>query len=426
MLRSFRQFQKGLASKKYCSMVIKINPELAKQMLKLNTQNRQYRDTRSEALAQDMRDGCWARTGESITFRSDRVVLSGQHRLEAIIKSGTTQQFVVVFNTDKSAPMYEGMGVRFTPNDHLARNGFKHLAIDFNGGAIIKHMRYAFDNPRAGMKAPEVITLAKKYEEEVSFSHECFKNIRTPRIAIAPVLAVVARAIHCHPHKKSDIKRFCSVLRDGMSLDESGNPTVVQNRDHLAVVLRDALLQQRNHKGADICHTYRKAETALYRYIHNIELNAHISPTRDELFPIAEDEAPQSGNPAETRYFVVPSKVLRCSALSVDIKKMVSRQCLPLKSKKMTRVMRPDDKVCVLGFDKLGWMARLTGSIKKVNANGNEVNISLKDGKVIKGPVVSSIWSSLNMLKKNKMPVSVFASSIRILEERDYQRLVTQ
>jgi len=424
MIRTFGQFRKGLAAKKFTAMTIKVSPELAKEMLKRNKSNRKYSDARAEKLAEDMRNGLWRRTGEAISFKSDGELLSGQHRLNAIIKSGTTQEFAVSFCSDNDATMYEGMGVRFTANDHLARNGFSNLAMA-NGGAVIRHMRFALNNPRGGMRAHEVIAFAKKYEEAVSFATECFKGIKDRRVAIAPILAVIARAYCAKPSKRSEIKKFCSILRDGViPKNPTGSPVVLEDRDRCPMFLRETLIQQRNHKAADISQTYRKAETALARYLYNKDLNARLVGSRDELFPIPEDENPQEVSGTDTRYFCVPSKVLRCPVLSVpEIKKMISKQCVPLKNKRMISVMRPNDKVCVLGFNSKGYTARLAGSIKKVNVKGGDISILLKDGKMVNGPLVSSIWSSLNSLKKSKMPIKVFASSVRALDERDFERL---
>jgi hypothetical protein len=423
MIRSFSQFKKGLAATKFTAMTIKIDPPLAKEMLKRNKQNRRYRDTRAEKLAEDMRNGLWRRTGEAISFLRDGILLSGQHRLNAIIKSGTTQEFTVAFCADSDATMFEGVGVKFTANDHLARNGFRNLA-DANGGAIIRHMRLAFNNPRGGLRAHEVINFADKYKESVSFAAECFKGIKDRRIAIAPVLAVIARAYCARPSKRADIKRFCSIMRDGVIPKvATGGPVVLEERDRCPMAMRELLIQQRNHKASDIQQTYRKMETALVRFLEKRDLASPLFGAREELFPIQEDETPVEAATASTRYFCIPTKALKVDILSKGkVKSLMKQQILPLRDKKMTRIMRSNDKFCVLGFNGKGYAARICGSIKKVDVRGRDIRLVLKDSQVVNGPLLNSVRSALTGIKQ--MPARVFASSIRALDQRDFERLV--
>jgi len=420
MMRSFSQFRKGLAAKKFTAMTIRIGPPLAREMLKKNKQNRKYSESRAEKLAQDMRDDLWRKTGESISFLKNGTLLSGQHRLNAIIKSGTNQEFTVAFCADEDATMYEGMGVRFTADDHLARNGFKNLSA-VKGGAVIRHMRFAFGNPRGCMRAHEVIAFAKKYEQAVSFAAECFAGIRDRRIAIAPILAVIARAFCARPSKRGEIKRFCAIMRDGVIGKGGDGPVVLEDRDRCPMAMRELLIQQRNHKAADIMQTYRKMEASLSRFLEKRDLDTPLFGAREEFFPIPEDEAPKTGAGA-TRYFCIPSVALDVKVLTVPkLKTLVGKQSLPLKNKKMTRIMRPNDKFCVIGFNGKGYAAKLCGAIKQVNAKGREISLLSKDAKIVNGPLINSIRSSLSCIKN--MPVRVFASSIRSLDEREYERL---
>jgi hypothetical protein len=68
-------------------------------------------------------------------------------------------------------------------------------------------------------------------------------------------------------------------------------------------------------------------------------------------------------------------------------------------------------------------MARISGSIKKVDVKGKDVKILVKESQIINGPLINSVRSSLNSLN-NDMPVRVFAASIRALDQRDFERIV--
>lgn len=75
---------------------IQITPSMAKEMLKHNTHNRPYSDATVRKYTQLMRDGKWGLSPDSIGFDVEGKLMNGQHRLSAVINSGTTQTFFVV------------------------------------------------------------------------------------------------------------------------------------------------------------------------------------------------------------------------------------------------------------------------------------------------------------------------------------------
>ena len=76
----------------------KITPALAKKLLEKNTSNRPLSPGHVDTLAAAMTRGEWQLTGESIKISSENVLLDGQHRLHAVVKSGVTIDMVVVEN----------------------------------------------------------------------------------------------------------------------------------------------------------------------------------------------------------------------------------------------------------------------------------------------------------------------------------------
>lgn len=69
--------------------------------------------------ARDMHDGNWLWTGEPIQVDHDGYVRNGQHRLLAVIESGTTQDFVVVHNIDPQAQLVIDVGRTRTIGNQL-------------------------------------------------------------------------------------------------------------------------------------------------------------------------------------------------------------------------------------------------------------------------------------------------------------------
>lgn len=72
-----------------------ITPEIAAEMLKMNTNNRSLREKKVAALAASMAKGEWVLSNDAIVISEGNVLLNGQHRLQAVIKSGVACPFIV-------------------------------------------------------------------------------------------------------------------------------------------------------------------------------------------------------------------------------------------------------------------------------------------------------------------------------------------
>lgn len=72
-----------------------ITPEMAAEYLKHNTDNRSLRTGHIEYLANAMKRGEWVLSHQGIAFNEHGVLVDGQHRLHAVIKSGVTIDMVV-------------------------------------------------------------------------------------------------------------------------------------------------------------------------------------------------------------------------------------------------------------------------------------------------------------------------------------------
>lgn len=77
-----------------------ISPELAKTLLEANTHNRAVSNVRVDSMARNMAAGEWKLTPETISFGTDGVLLNGQHRLKAVVKSGVSVPFLIAYDAD--------------------------------------------------------------------------------------------------------------------------------------------------------------------------------------------------------------------------------------------------------------------------------------------------------------------------------------
>jgi hypothetical protein len=106
-----------------------ITPEVAAEMLKSNTNN--YR-TVSEAVIQryikDLESGLWTHTTASIAFTSSGVLVDGQHRLHAIVRSGESVWMFVLRNLPEefTDDPNQDKGKMRTVSKYLEKTGIKH------------------------------------------------------------------------------------------------------------------------------------------------------------------------------------------------------------------------------------------------------------------------------------------------------------
>jgi hypothetical protein len=103
--------------------IVDVTPGLAKEWLDHNTHNRNIREQVVDGYAVDMAAGHWPENGQSIKFSVTGVLLDGQHRLAAIVKSGVTLRMLVVRNLPDETQMTMDTGAKRTFADVLRLNG---------------------------------------------------------------------------------------------------------------------------------------------------------------------------------------------------------------------------------------------------------------------------------------------------------------
>lgn len=105
--------------------IMRITPEIAREMMKLNTKNRKL-DKRNALLLRDaILQGEWYMNGEAIIFAADGSLLNGQHRLWAIIASEAAVDVLVVRGVDPASFKTLDSGRARRAGEVLAMDGEK-------------------------------------------------------------------------------------------------------------------------------------------------------------------------------------------------------------------------------------------------------------------------------------------------------------
>jgi hypothetical protein len=101
----------------------KVGPAKAKAFLDKNERNRPLNDKLVDLYAYDMKQGKWVFNNDAICFNSQGALSNGQHRLNAIIRSGQTCEFVVIRKMEDDAFKYMDTQKKRTAADVLAIEG---------------------------------------------------------------------------------------------------------------------------------------------------------------------------------------------------------------------------------------------------------------------------------------------------------------
>ncbi len=104
---------------------VMVTPELANQLLELNTFNRPIRNRRVKHYSNQMKDGHWIFNGDSIRLSKSGVILDGQHRLLGVLDSKKPQVWNVITGLDDAAFQSIDTGANRSSGDMLASLGYK-------------------------------------------------------------------------------------------------------------------------------------------------------------------------------------------------------------------------------------------------------------------------------------------------------------
>ncbi len=159
-----------------------ISPDIAKTMLSSNKDNRKLSKATVNHYSREMTLGNWQLTPHGISFDIDGKLIDGQHRLTAIVVSGTSQMFMVFSNVPKSTFKVLDTGKKRNAGDMLSILNVKNST---NVSATInKYMALANGNSGPAIKVSNTIVLdvynknAATIDEIVSSSYVMYRKLK--------------------------------------------------------------------------------------------------------------------------------------------------------------------------------------------------------------------------------------------------------
>lgn len=103
--------------------ILDVSPELAATWLSRNPNNRNLRKGVVDSYARDMEAGRWRLNGETVKFSAAGNLYDGQHRLNAVVQSGTTVPMVVIRGLGDDVMPTVDAGAKRSYSDALKLSG---------------------------------------------------------------------------------------------------------------------------------------------------------------------------------------------------------------------------------------------------------------------------------------------------------------
>lgn len=212
--------------------IVSVNPEKAKEFLEKNNANRNLSKHKVSEYVRDMRHGDWNILTQ-ISFDRDGNLLDGQHRLNAVVQSGETIDFIVVRGEDSNSVGYDRGKLRSIA-DTMAMNG---MAKGIANNNAVGALRFILNEVYAkGHQATDsmIMEYAEEYEKEMTLALKlsCTATSK-PLLKKAAAIASLYFALRCGVEEKT-LLRFCEVVNTGMSQSDI---------EFSAVIVRNYILE---------------------------------------------------------------------------------------------------------------------------------------------------------------------------------------
>ena len=197
---------------------INLTPNIAKELLKSNYQKqRNISESRVNAYAQDMLSGSWVLNGETFALDQNGMLLNGQHRCTAVVKSGIT--IPAIFVTGLSTESFKTIDQGFLRSmaQILTIDGYKSSALL---ASLARTIIYYNDSKQVTRSGPRctvnmVSETVEKYKDRMEQSaHIAVKfNSRRKKTGFNTTVVAFSSFMLLENHK-SEVLSFFNDLYD--------------------------------------------------------------------------------------------------------------------------------------------------------------------------------------------------------------------
>jgi hypothetical protein len=149
-----------------------ITPGLAAEYLKFNRSNRRLVEHRVAFYQRQMSGGEWKLSGDSIKFDRDNLI-DGQHRLQAVVRSGVTIESVVVRNLGPDVFDCLDTGRSRQAGDVLSSYGYANVFILASAGRYIYHFERKIVPATPTLTNQDILSTIVRHRDLPGFISDC-------------------------------------------------------------------------------------------------------------------------------------------------------------------------------------------------------------------------------------------------------------
>jgi hypothetical protein len=255
-----------------------VTPKKAEAWLNANRNNRNLREGVAEQYAKDMSCGNWTQCTAPIAFYDDGDLADGQHRLYAIIESGTSQTFTIM----RGLKRVDGLNIDTGLGRSLIDAGkISGLDTRLSHGVVSTARAVASGMASNGrMSNADKLAVVAEHREAAEWAVNRMPHAKN--VCNSAVLAAVARAWYIETdHERLD--KFCKVIGTGFSDGDA---------DSAAIAMRNYMLAHAGLASAATMwrDTFLKVQNAIYYFMRRQRLTV-IKSVKDEAYPLKRKRA---------------------------------------------------------------------------------------------------------------------------------------
>ncbi|MBK9316921.1 MAG: hypothetical protein IPM55_22145 [Acidobacteria bacterium] len=205
--------------------IVTVTPDIARDWLAANTNNRPMCKAHVERLSNFMKRGQWKFDGSPIRFAANGALLDGQHRLMACIESGVSFRAAVIRGLDLEAFEFMDQGRIRSASDNLSVAGKVNTTLLAAAGSWV--LRY---KQKRGQLAPRI-----ERTDVVSFClkapllEECVAWAAHKRLSIPASLAAAAMFVFREIDNEAGYDFLCKI-HTGAGLSDGDPALTFRNR----------------------------------------------------------------------------------------------------------------------------------------------------------------------------------------------------
>ena len=228
---------------------VKVDPIIAAKILEdHNDTNRPIARAKVRAYATEMLKGNWRyNPADTICFDTNYQMQNGQHRMMALIDSGTTQEFMFVTGVEPRTQDVMDVGYKRNASQQLMMSGYEYATIlgalarwyiKWHDGSIMANSR----NP----STPDIRTWVEETDSDARYYavRMALEYYRQSPFSTGAIGAVAYEAMVIDP---SAAVTFFNGLTTGVGLEE-GNPILILNRHVQRILVSPSSPKLRVHE----------------------------------------------------------------------------------------------------------------------------------------------------------------------------------